>query len=519
MTRILVVDDNDVNLAVLRALLNGYGYEVEEAHHGEEALARCSQTLPDLVISDLLMPVMDGYTLLRRWKTDIRLRHIPFIIYTATYTAPQDQKLAEDLGADAYILKPAKPGMLIARVRAVLAQKGAGTVTTREPIEDVGLQLREYNQVLVRKLEEKMLQLEQANRELAERERLLRTIFDTEPECVLLLAFDGTIMMVNASGLAMLELDRLEQSNPLSIFPSVSEPQRYALRELVASVFQGDSGKMQFQLNGLKGGQRWLELHAVPLRNAQGQIDSILGIGRDVTERWKAELALQQANAALRQLSQRLLKVQEAERAAIARELHDEIGQALTAIKFGAQWLARRTTGPELLKLDDCIAIADGALAQVRSIALELRPPQLDQLGLTAALRDLTERMATSAGLEACFLADMHEVAPGYAQSTSAFRVAQEALTNVVRHAGGRRVTVELHRRDGELLVAVSDDGRGFDIGAAQVRAAKGASMGLLGMQERVNLAGGWLRIESHPGTGTRVEAGFPIDAPSESAE
>jgi PAS domain S-box-containing protein len=518
MTRILVVDDNDVNLRVLHALLEGYGYEVDEAHHGEEALARSGQRLPDLVISDLLMPVMDGYTLLRLWKTDIRSRHIPFIIYTGTYTDPQDQRLAQDLGADAYILKPAKPGILIARIRELLAQNSSGAMQTREPIADVGLQMREYSEVLVRKLEEKTLQLEQANRELVQRERLLRTIFDTEPECVLLLAIDGTMLMVNASGLAMLELDTLEQTNRVSIFPSVSMPQRHELRELVARVFQGDSGKLQFQLNGLKGGQRWLEMHAVPLRDAQGQIDSMLGISRDVTERRKAELALEQANARLRQLSQRLLEVQEAERAAIARELHDEIGQALTAIKFGAQWLARRITGPESLKLDDCIAIADGALAQIRNLALELRPPQLDQLGLTAALRDLTERMAANVGLEARFLADMQEVTPGYAQSTSAFRVAQEALTNVVRHAGASHVTVELHRHDGELLVVVSDDGRGFDIEAAQVRTLKGASMGLLGMQERVNLAGGWLQIESNPGKGTCIKAGFPINAPPASA-
>jgi signal transduction histidine kinase len=98
------------------------------------------------------------------------------------------------------------------------------------------------------------------------------------------------------------------------------------------------------------------------------------------------------------------------------------------------------------LKLDDCIAIADGALAQIRSLALELRPPQLDQLGLTAALRDLTERMAATAGLEAHFLADMHEVTSGDAQSTSAFRVAQEAVTNVVRHSGASQLTVELRR-------------------------------------------------------------------------
>jgi two-component system sensor histidine kinase UhpB len=152
-------------------------------------------------------------------------------------------------------------------------------------------------------------------------------------------------------------------------------------------------------------------------------------------------------------------------------------------------------------------------------LALELRPPQLDQLGLTAALRDLTERMSASAGLNAQFAADSLEVAPGYAQATAAFRVAQEALTNVVRHADAGEVAVELRRRGVELVVTVTDNGRAFDLEEALTGAVKGRSMGLLGMQERVKLAGGWLKIESQPGQGTRVKAGFPVDVPVERRE
>jgi signal transduction histidine kinase len=387
VSRVLIVDDNEVNLYLLRTVLEGYGFEVDEAGDGEQALEAASLALPDLVISDLLMPVMDGYTLLRRWRADARFRRIPFIVYTATYSEPQDRKLALELGADAYILKATEVDELIARVRETLASS-----TRREPERagtapaDSEVRLKEYNEVLIHKLEAKSLEL-------------------------------------------------------------------------------------------------------------------------------------QQANLRLRQLSQRLMAVQEAERAAIARELHDEIGQALTAIKFNAQWLARRITGPESLKLTDCIELADRTLSQVRGLALELRPPQLDQLGLTAALRDLTERMSASASLQAQFAADSLEVAPGYAQATAAFRVAQEALTNVVRHAAADQVTVELRRRGVELVVTVTDNGRAFDLEEALTGAVKGRSMGLLGMQERVKLAGGWLKIESQPGQGTRVKAGFPVDVPVERRE
>ncbi len=129
MTRILIVDDQPENLYLLRALLTGHGCAVDEARDGAEALVKARQSPPQLIISDLLMPVMDGYTLLRHWKLDARLKLIPFIVYTATSTEPQDEKLALDLGADAFILQPAEPEAFMARVRDVLGQREAGQLT------------------------------------------------------------------------------------------------------------------------------------------------------------------------------------------------------------------------------------------------------------------------------------------------------------------------------------------------------------------------------------------------------
>jgi signal transduction histidine kinase len=178
---ILIVDDSDQNLYYLQALLTGHGYRISQARHGVEALTLARRDLPALIVSDLLMPVMDGYTLLRHWRADELLRDQPFIVYTATYTAPEDERLALDLGADAFILKPAEPETFLSSIQRVLKQghssrnPGAPRKSSAHEAPESGV-FKAYSDTLIRKLEEKMLQLEQANealrRDIEERERV-----------------------------------------------------------------------------------------------------------------------------------------------------------------------------------------------------------------------------------------------------------------------------------------------------------------------------------------------------------
>ena len=148
---------------------------------------------------------------------------------------------------------------------------------------------------------------------------------------------------------------------------------------------------------------------------------------------------------------------------------------------------------------------------QVRAISLDLRPSMLDDLGLESALRWYLGRQAERAGLTTEFTADLIDVQLPPEVGTACFRVVQEALTNVVRHARARHVRVELRRRGATLRLNISDDGVGFDPREAQARSAHGASLGLVGMQERVLLAGGELIIEAAPGRGTTIRAHFPL--------
>jgi signal transduction histidine kinase len=223
-------------------------------------------------------------------------------------------------------------------------------------------------------------------------------------------------------------------------------------------------------------------------------------------DRDRTAVELREKREQLGVLSHKLIEAQEAERRAVARELHDDFGQVLTAIRFNLQ----RTESPPAQSRTENIALIDAAIGRLRDLALDLRPPVLDDLGLVAALRWYVGREAARAGLE--FEIDLDPLEPRLppAVETACFRVAQEALTNVVRHADARRVAVSLRARSDDVELVVRDDGAGFDVPVARRRAATGASQGLLTMEERVSLTGGTLSIESAPGQGTIVRARFP---------
>ena len=156
MKHVLVVDDEPVNRELLQALLSGHGFRVSLARHGGEALALATSDPPDLLITDLLMPEMDGYALLQRWRAEPALRDRPAIVYTATYTEPQDEALAYRMGADAFMIKPMDPDVFIERMNAVLSHvHGVDPQGSAEDRETSAGTLRLYNDVLVRKLESK----------------------------------------------------------------------------------------------------------------------------------------------------------------------------------------------------------------------------------------------------------------------------------------------------------------------------------------------------------------------------
>jgi signal transduction histidine kinase len=172
MTRVLIADDHAANLYLLESILHGNGYEVTSTKNGAEALALAREDPPDLIITDILMPVMDGFELCRQWKADDRLKGIPFLFYTATFTDPRDEQLAKDLGADRFMVKPLKPEVLVREIRAVLAEVQEREVASPGAGRDEKEILQEYSEALFRKLEKKVRQLEEqiAERKAAQEE-------------------------------------------------------------------------------------------------------------------------------------------------------------------------------------------------------------------------------------------------------------------------------------------------------------------------------------------------------------
>ena len=350
---------------------------------------------------------------------------------------------------------------------------------------------------------------------LAASERHLRAIFDTEPECVKLLAADGALLEMNAAGLRMLEADSFAQVENHCVYPLVAEEHRAAFRAFTEGVFRGESGELEFELIGLKGGRRWLETHATPLRDAAGGVSALLGITRDITQQKQAEEAQRTSREQLRSFARRLQTVREEERTSIAREIHDVLAQELTRLKLDLSWLSRRvgravneSTRTELAqKICSMTELADVTIESVQKLATELRPVVLDNLGLGPAIEWQVEEFHNRTGLACTVRVSSELPALDPAQATALFRIVQESLTNVIRHAAAHRVEVALDVEDGHLRLTVRDDGRG--ITAEELASMK--SIGLLGMKERAALLGGETIIAPAPGGGTLVRVTTPL--------
>jgi len=233
----------------------------------------------------------------------------------------------------------------------------------------------------------------------------------------------------------------------------------------------------------------------------------------------RAEEQLRESHEQLRALSVYLQSVREEERTRIAREVHDELGQALTGCKLDLSWIAGRLPREQKELIEKARALSahiDSTIQMVRRIATELRPGILDHLGLAAALEWQANEFQTRTGIQCEVHSSLQDTELTPELNTTFFRIFQETLTNIIRHAGATQVTVELKQRNASLILEVRDNGRG--ISRAEINNTK--SMGLLGMRERAALLGGEMRISRLAGAeGTRVTVSIPLQLTTQEQE
>lgn len=247
-----------------------------------------------------------------------------------------------------------------------------------------------------------------------------------------------------------------------------------------------------------------------PITSDSGVIIGTSAIIRDISERKMVQEELGKSNEQLRDLYRRLQSAREEERTRIAREIHDEFGQTLTALKFDLSWMEKRLSPeqtPIIQKIESMSKIIGMAIHSIKKLSTDLRPGILDDFGLHAAIEWQAEEFESRTGKKCKVVLDVNDFNIDSDVSTAIFRILQETLTNIMRHASANRVELQLREEPGELIFMVRDDGKGLNLN--EVNATQ--SYGLLGIQERAYSLGGTAEITSSPGRGTTVCVRLPV--------
>ncbi len=293
MKHILIVDDREDNLYLLKVLLEGNGYTTDIARNGAEALEAANRRQPAVVVSDLLMPVMDGYTLLRHWRSDERLRGVPFIVYTATYTEPQDEELAVNLGADAFIRKPSDPMEFLAQLKSVESKPRAAAPPLEDAQQKAGSDLLElYSQTLVRKLEQRSTQLEQRDAEF-------RILTEVVPQIIWICQRDGRVTYLNPQWTAYTGLGA-DESSGYAWFEAFHPDDRQKVEQAWLQASDSASPyEMESRIRRSDGAYRWWLVRGAPFRDADQKVVKWFGTCTDVHDIKEAEVRIREQAALL----------------------------------------------------------------------------------------------------------------------------------------------------------------------------------------------------------------------------
>ncbi|HYY93142.1 MAG TPA: response regulator [Pyrinomonadaceae bacterium] len=469
---ILVVNDNTDHLELMRVVLAKAGYRVLTALDGREGLHLALTHDPDLVISDVNMPALDGIELCRRLRAEPRASLLPIMLVSAERVGCANAVEGLRAGADDYLELPFDPIRMVGKVVRLLERKQA---------------------------EEALRASEERYRLLFENNPLPMWVFDAET-----LRF----LDVNGAGVEQYGYSRAEflrmtikEIRPPEEVPALLD----ALKRREPSLQR--SGVLRHRRRDGTIFDAEVITHPILFEGRP----AVMVLANDVTERKRAEEQLERSNEQLRALSVRLQAVREEEAVRIAREIHDELGGALTGLKMDLSWIGKRLSEQSRAavqqKLQSALELIDETVVKVRNISTELRPSVLDDLGLAAAIEWQAREFQRRTEIRCEIVSLQEETTLSAEKSTAVFRIFQEILTNVARHAQASLVNVRMEERGGCLILEVSDNGRGIK----EEEVAAATSIGLLGMRERAMIFGGRVEVTGDEGRGTTVTVRIPL--------
>jgi PAS domain S-box-containing protein len=523
---LLIVDDSPANLGVVDDLADR-GFRILIAREGAEAVERALFSQPELILLDARIPGMGGFETCRRLKADPRTCDIPVIFMTAVDDIDNMVEAFAAGGVD-YVTKPVRIDEMMARLHVHLAMRAMhrALVEKSQRLEDEAAEReraeRELSRVrgelearvsartdeLVRANADLRAQIEERERAEAElklSEARLRTIVEASPAPLAITSLlEDRILYANESLRQLFRMEKTEQSrlDPAGLY--IDKAERVRLIDHLRR--DGSISNREVQYRRLDGTTFW---GIVTGRLAAYEDAPAMYWGlSDVSERKQIEQELLKSREQLRQLGAHMEAVREEERKRIALEIHDEMGQLLTALKMDVSLLKMQLSNlPDLLtKVVEMRELVEKTILMVRNVANHLRPAALN-FGLASALEWLAEDFGKRTGIPCQFLMNASEPVLSDAHATAVFRVVQESLTNVARHAHATRVHLSVTRNALGFELNVSDNGCGFDPAAVRAR----NSYGLLGMNERARLIGASLQIDSAPGAGTVVSISVPL--------
>jgi len=524
---ILIADNTPANSAVIVDILTDRGFRVLVALDGEEALERALGLQPDLILLDVEMRGIDGFETCRRLKADARTRDIA-VIFMTSLTGADDMVEGFSAGGVDYIEKPVRVHEMLVRIETHLALRVMHrqlVAQNRQLLSEVAERkqaeaaLSHVRAVLEQQVDQRARQLQESNARLSaqveERRRAeaklqasearFRTIVETSPIPLCITSMpEGVILYANEPLRQLFGLDTLAgtRTNMVDFYADAGDRDR-----LVAHLRrEGSFHNNEVHLRRADGSDFWAMATA---RVATFDDAAAIYVGlSDITSRKHIEQELFESRNQLRELSAYMEAIREEERKRIAMEIHDELGQLLTALKMDVSLLKMRL-GDDLdamRKADDMRELVERTIWMVRNVANHLRPVALN-FGVVSALEWLVENFIRRNGVPCQLHLNGDEPVLPEACATAVFRIVQASLTNVGRHAHATRVDVTLTSTATSLDLHVTDDGCGFDPAMAHT----GYSYGLLGMQERARLIGGTLTIDSAQGMGTTISIHIPL--------